>query len=198
MALGFLADHASAQRSQSSSAPGGVAVIDVSYIFKNHTRFKKMMDDMKEDVKQVEVDFRKRRQEIEDQIKDAKRFKPDSADFKAREERIARAQSKLQVDMRLAKKNFQEREAKVYYQVYQEILDEVEYFSRRNNIDLVLRFNSQKIDPGNHVSVLQGVNRAVVFQQRIDITLPILNALNGGAKPPTNISRDPRRAIPGG
>ena len=38
------------QRPAASPAPGGVAVVDISYIFKYHARFKVMMDGMKKEV----------------------------------------------------------------------------------------------------------------------------------------------------
>ena len=63
-----------------------------------------------------------------------------------------------------------------------EIVKEVEYFAQRQGIDLVVRFNSGQIDPQDRKSVLEGVNRAVVFQQRLNITGHILNRLNGPAQ----------------
>ena len=85
----------------------------------------------------------------------------------------------MQADTALKRKDFLQREARVYYNVYAEVVKEVEYFAQRQGIDLVVRFNSGQIDPQDRKSVLEGVNRAVVYQRHLNITSHILNRLNG-------------------
>ena len=69
---------------------------------------------------------------------------------------------------------------------------EVKTFAERNGINLVLRFNKlDDMKEEDRASVLQGVNRAVVFQQRLDITELILGKLNGGPVVPATTPGGP-------
>ena len=63
-----------------------------------------------------------------------------------------------------------EREAKVYYQTYLEVVDAVNYYAKRQNIGLVLRFNGEPVDPNRREDVLREINKPVVMQDQIDIT----------------------------
>jgi hypothetical protein len=105
-------------------------------------------------------------------------FNATSPEYKSREAELAETQSKLQVKIGLERKNFLEREARVYYHIYKEIESSVTTFATRANIGLVLRFNSEDMKEDDRASVLQGVNRAVVFHQGLDITKWIIEDLN--------------------
>ena len=85
------------------------------------------------------------------------------------------------------RKEFLEREAKVYYQTYLEVVDAVKYYAKRQNIGLVLRFNGEPVDPNRRDDVLREINKPVVVQDQIDITPDVLALINrdqqGGAAP---------------
>src|SRR5690606_13330621 len=119
-----------------------VVVIDVSYIFKNHIRFKEAQDAMKKEVEQFEETIRAERDAITKMAEQLKSFQPDSPDYKRLEEQIAERTGKLQLETSRARKDFLQREAKLYYDTYQEVTNHVANFARQNNISLVLRFSS--------------------------------------------------------
>ena len=175
---------ASAPASSAAAPRSSVAVVDISYIFKNHTRFKQQMEGMKGQVKEFEDQLRKRHQAIAQMKETLGEHRPGTPDYKRIEEEIARIASQLQVDTQLKRKEFLEREARVYYNVYTEITNMIAYFAERHSLSLVLRFNSEKIDPQDRQQVLQGVNRAVVFQKNLNITYEVLDRLNRGTPPP--------------
>jgi len=165
---------------QSNSGAGSIAVIDISRIFKEHKRFRAALEDMKKDVEAAESSLRKEGDDIKKLVEQMKaQYTPGSPQYKQQEELIATKQAQLQLRMNLQKKNFMEQEAKIYYNIYQEIEQEVKYFAQRHNINLVLRFNNIQMSPDNRQKVLAGVNRAVVYQNNIDITYDILQRLNG-------------------
>ncbi len=97
--------------------------------------------------------------------------------------KVAVVAANAQVKMQLKRKDFLEREAKVYFDAYNEVLMAVSQFSDRNGIGLVLRFNGGEMDPTKRESVLQGVNRAVVFQRNLNITDYVIQRLNQGVAP---------------
>jgi Skp family chaperone for outer membrane proteins len=160
-----------------------VVVIDISNIFKNHIRFKEAQDAMKKDVEQFEEKIRLERDEITKMGEQLKAVNPDSPDYKRLEEAIAERTGKLQLETSRARKDFLQREAKLFHDTYQEVANHVNNFARQNNIGLVLRFSSEAIDPEDRNAVLQGINRNVVYQNQLNITPHILGLVNGGAAP---------------
>jgi len=167
----------SVQHPRPSSQGGAVVVIDIGYIFKNHTRFKGKIADMRKDVTESEQLFRSQRKQIADMAEGLKELNPGTPEYSRREEKITRAEVKLQADMALKRKEFMLREARIYYDIYTEIVKEVEYYSRQHGIGMVLRYNSEPIDPQKGNSVMKGVNRNVVYQRNRNITTDILNRL---------------------
>ncbi|ADB17855.1 outer membrane chaperone Skp (OmpH) [Pirellula staleyi DSM 6068] len=158
-----------------------VAVIDVAHIFKNHTRFNGMMMDIKKDIEDFEAIVRNEQKKFNAMREELVQFKPSSIEYKQKEEELARVQADLQVKVGIKRKEFLEQEAAVYYRVYREVEQAVGVFAQRNRIGLVLRYNGDDIKQEDRASVLQGVNRAVVYQMNLDITEFVLQMLNANA-----------------
>ena len=189
-------------RAPAPSAPPAaqptVVVIDIGYIFRNHVRFKQMMEDMKGDLENAEREFEGKRTEIGEMVTGLKRFNVGTPEYNSWEEKITEAQVRLQADMAKRKKEIVQKEAQSYFTVYREIEEVVQYFCDRHGINLVLRYNSEDIDPTNPQSVMQGVNRTVVYQSRVNITQDILGQLNPPpqAQPGPNYPAQPAGPTP--
>ena len=97
-----------------------------------------------------------------------------SAEYKKMDEDIARQMAEFNLKMGKLRKDFLEREAKVYYQTYLEVVDAVKYYAKQHNIGLVLRFNGEPVDPNRRDDVLREINKPVVVQDQIDITPDVL------------------------
>jgi hypothetical protein len=174
---------------QAGTVPSGgtnVVVIDIAKVFKNHNRFNAAMNDIKKDIEDFDGYVRSEQTRFNTLREQLQTFKSGSLEYKNKEEEIAKLQSDLQVKIGLKRKEFLEQEARVYYYVYKEIEQSVANFSSRNRIGLVLRFNGEEMKEDDRASVLQGVNRAVVFQQNLDITDFIIVDLNRGTRPPAS------------
>ncbi len=175
----------------------GIGVVDISYIFKNHLRFKAMMDQMKGDVKKIEDKLRDERRQIAKREEMLKSYKPGSANYKNLEEQLAEEKAKFNLRAAKERKELLEREAKIYYQTYLEVNDAVKYYAQRSKLGLVLRFNGDPIDPNRREDVLRAINKPVVYQGSVDITPDILQAVNRGAARPAAAQANRRPAIPG-
>ena len=175
-------------------APAGtrVAVIDVSAIFRDHPGFRSDMEAMKQKVKAFEATLQKRGSEIKQHQQQMQSFKPGSAEFKQLEAKILKIQAGGQADAKLKQKDFLEEESKIYYKTYKEVEAEVAKFAQRYGIGLVVRFNAGEIDPTVRASVLEGVNRAVVYQAGLNITGSVLKQIQ--AKYP-NMASKPRTPV---
>jgi Skp family chaperone for outer membrane proteins len=176
-----------------NAAKYNIAVVDISYIFKNHQRFKTTMESMKKEMEGIEADLKADREKIAALEQERNSFGAGTADYKQRDEEVARQMAEFQLKMGKLRKDFLEREAKVYYQTYLEVVDAVKYYAKRQNIGLVLRFNGDPIDPNRRDDVLREINKPVVVQDQIDITGDILVLLNRDQQNST-----PNPAQPGG
>jgi Skp family chaperone for outer membrane proteins len=119
-----------------------VAIIDLSHIFKNHDGFNALIAEMKANVAATEEQLKLEQERIQTMaknLKDNPDFKPGTPEFSQMEAKITQDHAALQAEIALKKKEFMQREASIYYQVYQEVLQEVTYFCQQHQIGLVLR-----------------------------------------------------------
>lgn len=164
----------------------GIAVVDVSYIFKEHVRFRATMDSMKKEMENIEAQLKADRDRIAQTEQERNRFSPGSAEYKKLDEEVARMMAEFNLKMTRLRKDFLEREAKVYYQTYLEVVEAIGYYAKRHNIGLVIRFNGEPVDPNRREDVLREINKPVPWQDNIDITpdvLALLNRDNATARP---------------
>jgi Skp family chaperone for outer membrane proteins len=156
----------------------GVAVVDISYIFKNHGRFKATMEGMKKEMETIEAELKADRENITKAEQHRNTFGVGAAEYKKADEEVARMMAEFNLKMGRLRKDFLEREAKVYYQTYVEVVEAVSYYAKRQNIGLVLRFNGEPVDSNRREDVLREINKPVVVQDQIDITPDVLVLLN--------------------
>jgi Skp family chaperone for outer membrane proteins len=167
-----------------AAAGTSVAVIDVAYIFKNHARFNQSMNDMKRDIEAFDAHMQEESKKLQKKQEEMQTFGPSSPQFKKLDEDLAKMKSDFQIAVQSKKRDFLEQEAKVYFNIYREVEEAVAVFAQRHGIRLVLRFTGDDMKADDRQSILQGVNKPVVYQDHLDITMDILNKLNAGATVP--------------
>jgi Skp family chaperone for outer membrane proteins len=136
------------------------------------------MESMKKEMETIETELKADREKIAQQEQQRNQYNVGSAEYKKMDEEIARQMAEFNLKMGKLRKEFLEREAKVYYQTYLEVVDAVKYYAKRQNIGLVLRFNGEQPDPNRRDDVLREINKPVVVQDQIDITPDVLALLN--------------------
>jgi Skp family chaperone for outer membrane proteins len=174
---GFASSQASAQTGTN------VAVLDVPYIFKNFVRFKQSIDDIKKDIDDYKNIVNDQQRQLRDEAAKLELYKPGTKEYKDVEENVARMKMTFSLDSAKRQKDFMEREAQVYFTAYREVEKVVADFAQRNRIGLVLRYSAEEMDPSQRDSIMQGINRIVVYQDRLNITEMILEQLNRGTPP---------------
>jgi Skp family chaperone for outer membrane proteins len=168
-----------------ATAGTSVAVLDVAYVFKNFVRFNGAMNDIKKEIEAFQAFLRQEQAKMQTKAEGLKAFTPSSDQYKKAEEELVRTQTNLQIDMNKKQKEFLEKEAKAYFDYYKEMEQVVIVFAQRNRLGLVLRYSGEEMKSDDRNSVLQGVNRPVIYQQNLDITEYILAELNRGATMPS-------------
>ena len=173
----------------------GVAVVDISYVFKKHDRFIATMESMKTEMESAEAEMKAERANIGQLEERRNNYNAGSAEYKQLDEELARQMAEFNLKMTRLHKSFVERQAKLYFQTYLEVSDAVKYYATQHNIGVVIRFNGEPTDPNRREDVMREINKAVVFQNQVDITPDIISILNREqtATPPRTGSQLPAR-----
>jgi Skp family chaperone for outer membrane proteins len=180
----------------SPAAPGSIALIDISKVFKQHTRFTSMMNTLKAEVERTEELMRKEAEALKQMVEQMKQYKPGSPEYKEWERQLAERRSDMNVQAQLTRKEFLQKEAKIYHQIYREIEYYLGIMASGRNYSLVLRFNGDQVDAENPEEVLRFINKPVVWHSpAVDITAEVVANLNGRAPQP-NVGNHQQQGVP--
>jgi Skp family chaperone for outer membrane proteins len=150
------------------------------------------MDKMKDQVLAAENSLKAERDRINGLMEQLKGFNVGTPEYRKLEGEVAKAQGDFQVTAQLQKKDFMDREAQVYMQVYGQIERAVAQFARENGIAVVHRFDGDPVDSSDRNRILGNITKPIVYyDSQIDITPDVLRMLNG--TPVAGQPQQPRR-----
>jgi len=175
------APRASAQQRTAAGSPSApqVALLDLAYIFGNHVKFKQLTDALRRDVEAAEAELKNNKAALQKMVDQLDSYNRGTPEYRQLEEDITKRQAEIQVQVNVQKRDFFEQEAKMYYTVYQEIMEQVRYYSDKHGILLVMRFNGDPLDENDPQGIQKELNKAVLYHNKmIDITPYILDAVN--------------------
>jgi Skp family chaperone for outer membrane proteins len=153
-----------------------VALMDVARVFKNCREFQQKMDRIKAEIAEYDRAIRTRKAEFDQLLPKNTGSAPPSGEAA---EKAAKLQADLTAEMAAKRQAFLAAEAGAYAEVYAQIEKVTDQICHARDVGVVLRFNSDPLDPADRNSVLQGVNRAVIYSAVPDLTDDVLAALNG-------------------
>jgi Skp family chaperone for outer membrane proteins len=175
-----------------------IALVDVSYLLKRHTRLKAQLKELGDEAARVQKGFDDQIQDVTQQAKQLGPggFKPGTEPYVQLEERLVKQKADIQAQVQLKQKEFATRESHLYLNAYREINEEVTAYCQQHGIAMAINFNGDPIHDEKPSDVARGISNPVVFyDRRLDITgyikpriereLPTAN-LNNGFTPPTN------------
>jgi Skp family chaperone for outer membrane proteins len=174
-----------------------VAVVDIAVVMENNAKFKSMLNTIQSEITQFDGQLEVTRKEVTALVEELKGYNPGTTAYSQLEERIAKIQSDVQVQMQIKRKNVLQQEAKVFHECYIGVQKTIATFCEQNSISLVLNYDSKAINPQSRESVLKGVNRDIVYQRSLNITKYIVDAVNKGnvTAAPANLS-NPSTTVP--
>lgn len=162
-----------------------VAVIDLGYLIKNHPTMKQEMERIKSDEEAASAEFEKKRQAILKEMESLRdQFKEGTPEFSRKEAEIAAQDTEFRLSVVRKNKQFQESRAQVFYQVHQQVTEEVSTFCQYFGTFCVLRINREKMDPKRPETIEMGMSQEVFYYQNspdVDITDWVLNQLKARA-----------------
>ncbi len=158
-------------------SPGLVLVLDVAKVFKADPNFKSQMESIKQQAEKLKGDIQQQQQTIQQKAVEVSQMDRDDARNQA-EAMVEQEQAKLRTEARQAEAGLLTQEAQIYYNTYRQMQQVVTQLAQENNVALVLRFESESIDPSNRGEVIKGVNRQVVYYGPIDLTASVIQRMS--------------------
>jgi Skp family chaperone for outer membrane proteins len=195
--LSFAVHPAQAQQQQQAGPGGnagryGIAVVDISFVFKNYPQFTTQIEALKKEMETADGALKQDHDRIVALEEQRNTMKPGTDQFKQLDEQLAQQKAQFSIKQGTVRRDFLEREAKIYYQTYSAVSDAVKHFAQQANIGMVLRFNGDQIDPNQREDVMRAIMQPIVFQNNVDITPDVLLVLGvdvrgktGGGAPAT-------------
>ncbi|HVW38689.1 MAG TPA: OmpH family outer membrane protein [Pirellulales bacterium] len=156
-----------------------VALVDLTRVFAEHEAFKGKIEVMRREVEEAEKELKARREEFEKAQANLEKDPAGSVKRAEAEQKVLLDKQTLEFGVKLQKAKFMEQEARLYADTYESVLAIIDAYAAEQKIDLVLRFNGDKPDLHQDLqSVMQHLNRQVLYHKGIDITDEILRRAN--------------------
>ncbi len=167
------------QANAQEAKSGLVAILDVAKVFKENSEFDSSMKAIKAEADRLKAKITQQQEAIKQRAQQVTQYELGSPERNKLEAELEQEQAALRTKARQAEADLLNREARVYYETYQKMQTVVSSVAASNGISLVLRFDSEDIDPTNRGEVIKGVNRAVVYHRQLDLTRMVSSAMNG-------------------
>lgn len=182
--------------------PHRVGLIDMAHVFKHYEKFEYLREDLKVKITESEGQAKQMAETIKSLQAKMKEHKEGSPEFGEMEQRLAKGSAEFETFRRSTQREILKEESAIYHQVYMEVADAVKKYSKYYGYTLVLRFNSEDLNPEDPQGLIQGMNRQVVFfQEEDDMTTSVLQHLNdkfkesqGGAAKPAKQASGEKKA----
>lgn len=160
---------------------GLVAVLDVAKVFKANATFEQRMNKIKAEADALKAQIQQEQDAIRARAEQVAQYEIGTPERNQLEAKIEQDQATLRTKARQAETDLLNREAKIYYETYLQMQSTVATLAEKYGISLVLRFDSEDIDPSNRPEVIKGVNRAVVYHHKLDLTNLVIESLTPAA-----------------
>ena len=172
-----------AQRPEATDPQPGIALLNVSHLFKHHPDFRERLSEMREEATGKEQDFKERTEKLQ-RLKDKLLVLGFGDQQRAqREAEINQLSAELQRDMQTLRTSLAGREAQLYLDLYEDIEAEVSAYAKQHRLSAVLRYASDPVDRTRLDSIQSHINRPVVWHDgRQDITQAIMQRIGERGK----------------
>lgn len=161
----------------SAQETGRVAILDVAKVFKENASFDRQVKAIKAEADKLKLQITAEQDRIKAEVMKLRGMDA-GPERNQMEADLEQQHTRLRTTTRQNEAELLNREARVYFETYREMQTVVEAMSKEYGLSLVLRFDSESIDPNNRNEVIKGVNRAVVFHRQLDLTTMVSKQLN--------------------
>ncbi|MGE0605881.1 MAG: OmpH family outer membrane protein [Pirellulales bacterium] len=153
------------------------ATIDMALLYKSDPKFIRQREELTASIRTAEDAVRAKGASLDSRKRLLQKMAPGSDTFNRLKSEIEIDTALLQTSVQEQKNALSAREADIYWQCHQEMSKVIEDYCEHHGIQMVVRTTNDPIDPANPQSVMQGLNRQVVYDKGIDITQAIVEQL---------------------
>ena len=148
-----------------------IGVLDVNRLFKKHAELKRKLRDLQAEATLVQAKYESELKTLQKKSEELKGLTAGSREYQNLEEDLVKEKARIQAEIPLKRKDFVQREARLYLEVYQEIKKDVAKIAKSQRLTLVLNANLDEINRDNPEEVARGIsNKVVWFDDSIDLT----------------------------
>jgi Skp family chaperone for outer membrane proteins len=162
-----------------------IATVNVDRILRDYKPLNDKIDPLKAEAKELEATIQVRQAELENVGNQLRQVQPGSADHQKLQIQIVKMQTDLQRHIATSRNSLQTREATIYLAFFRQLDAEISKLAKSRGIKLVLRQYESSFDDGQSLQdVAKALNRGILYEEGLDITDEILEALKSApAKP---------------
>lgn len=168
----------------SADAQIKVAVIDMGMVFESHPNFTSRLEALKGEILQFDQQQQQQREALVAKLKILRQQDPNSDAYRTDETDIANQTANLDVQKRLKAKEFAQKEAAIYYEVYQDVTGIVKQYCDHYQIPMVVHFNSKPMQADEPGTIMERMNSNVIYNRPDwNITHSIIEMCGGKVQP---------------
>jgi Skp family chaperone for outer membrane proteins len=165
------ADEDPPKEEQAPPAVRKIAIVDVNHLLKSHVRLKKQLADLAGEATLLQAKFESELKSLQKKAEGLKEMSAGSAEYNALESELVKLKAAMQADIELKRKEFVQREARLYYDAYQEIKGDIAKLAKGQHLAIVLNVNLDEINVDKPDEVARGITKQVVwFDESINLT----------------------------
>ena len=166
------ADNAAPEEEQSEKPSSSkLAVVDISHLFKHHAGLKKSLENLKAEAMLVQAEFESETKAVQKKAEGLKDLTAGTTEYNKLESQLVKSRASIQTDIELKRKEFTQREARLYLDVYKQIQRDVAILAKRQHFTVVMNGTMDEISSDKPDDVARGISsRMVWFDDSVNLT----------------------------
>ena len=167
---------------KAADPPLPIALVNVDRILKDHKPLNDKLDPLKAEAKELDAAIQVRQAELETVGNQLRQTLPSSPDQQRLQIQLVKMQGDFQRFVATGRNNLQNKEATTYLAFFRQLDAEISKYAKDHGLKLVLRQSATSLEDGQPLQdVFKALNRSILYEEGLDITEPILKALQSPA-----------------
>jgi len=179
--------------------PVKIGLVDMARVFKEYNKFEDMRASLKGEMEVALAEAKRIAADAEKIKEELKLLKQGSAEYIKRESDLAQLSSDFETKRKLANVQYQRKEAEIFQDIYVDAVGVIKLYAEHFKFSMVMRFNSAELDKNDQASVVNGLNKLVIYHRpQDDITDAVIDYLNRKYTPVNPVPRAAAQPATGG
>jgi Skp family chaperone for outer membrane proteins len=145
------------------TAQVSIAAIDMGAVFEAHPLFLNQLEVLKQEIRQFEEEQNRQREGLQAKFQLLRGQDPGSEAYRQGEAEIANQTASLDVQKKLRAKEFAQKEAKIYFDIYTDVSVHVASYCQHHGVSAVIHYNSRPMDLDNPATIMERMGSNVVY-----------------------------------